>query len=109
MRRRARYRPWVTLFDTAAIYGYGHSEEVLGGALGSRRSEIVLVTKGGITWDEVGGRTTRTATREVLVNGLEDSLRRLGTAGGGGRGGRVYRRCSGAATEPKRLIATLRR
>jgi aryl-alcohol dehydrogenase-like predicted oxidoreductase len=69
----------VTFFDTAAIYGYGHSEEVLGRALGSRRSEIVLVTKGGITWDEVGGRTTRSATREVLVNGLEDSLRRLGT------------------------------
>ena len=69
----------VTLFDTAAVYGYGHSEEVLGRALGSRRSEIVLVTKGGITWDEVGGRLTRTATRDVLVNGLEDSLRRLGT------------------------------
>ena len=69
----------VTLFDTAAVYGYGHSEEVLGRALGSRRSEIVLVTKGGITWDEVGGRTTRSATREVLVNGLEDSLRRLRT------------------------------
>jgi len=32
----------VTLFDTAAVYGYGHSEEVLGRALGSRRSEIVL-------------------------------------------------------------------
>ena len=69
----------VTLFDAAAIYGYGHSEEVLGRALGSRRPEIVLVTKGGITWDEVGGRTTRTATREVLVSGPEDSLRRLGT------------------------------
>ena len=69
----------VTLFDTAAVYGYGHSEEVLGRALGSRSSEIVLVTKGGISWDEVGGRLTRTATREVLVNGLEDSLRRLGT------------------------------
>src|SRR5262245_21762768 len=69
----------VTLFDTAAVYGYGHSEEVLGRALGSRRSEIVLVTKGGITWEEVGGPITRTATREVLVKGLEDSLRRLGT------------------------------
>ncbi len=69
----------VTLFDTAAVYGYGHSEEVLGRALGSRRSEIVLVTKGGLTWEEVGGPITRTATREVLVSGLEDSLRRLGT------------------------------
>jgi aryl-alcohol dehydrogenase-like predicted oxidoreductase len=69
----------VTLFDTAAVYGYGHSEEVLGRALGRRRSEIVLVTKGGLTWEEVGGPITRSATREVLIAGLEDSLRRLGT------------------------------
>jgi aryl-alcohol dehydrogenase-like predicted oxidoreductase len=34
----------VTLFDTAAIYGYDHSEEVPGRAHGSRRSVIVLVT-----------------------------------------------------------------
>jgi aryl-alcohol dehydrogenase-like predicted oxidoreductase len=65
----------VTFFDTAAVHGDGQSEEVLGRALGSRRSDIVLVTKGGISWDEVGGRLTRTA----LVNGLEDSLRRPGT------------------------------
>src|SRR5919204_3515134 len=40
----------VTLFDTAAIYGHGHSEEVLGRALGARRREVVLVTKGGLGW-----------------------------------------------------------
>ena len=38
----------VTLFDTAAAYGHGHAEEVLGRALGERRKEVVLVTKGGL-------------------------------------------------------------
>jgi aryl-alcohol dehydrogenase-like predicted oxidoreductase len=49
----------VTLVDTAAIYGHGHSEEVLGRALGSRRKEIILVTKGGLSWDVVGGPQRR--------------------------------------------------
>ena len=48
----------VTVFVTAPVYGHGHSEEVLVRALGSRRLEIVLVTEGGVTWDEVGGPIT---------------------------------------------------
>ena len=39
----------VTCFDTAPAYGAGHSEEVLGKALGARRKDIVLVTKCGIS------------------------------------------------------------
>ena len=35
----------VNLFDTADIYSFGKSEEVLGQALGSRRKDIVLATK----------------------------------------------------------------
>jgi aryl-alcohol dehydrogenase-like predicted oxidoreductase len=69
----------VTLFDTAAIYGYGHSEEVLGQALGSRRKDVVLVTKGGMSWDTVGGPSRRDSTRQAILQGMEDSLRRLGT------------------------------
>jgi aryl-alcohol dehydrogenase-like predicted oxidoreductase len=38
----------VTLFDTALAYGMGQSEALLSRALGSRRQEVVLVTKGGI-------------------------------------------------------------
>ncbi len=69
----------VTLFDTAAIYGHGHSEEVLGKALGARRKEIILVTKGGLAWEVVGGPTQRDSSRGAIIQGLEDSLRRLGT------------------------------
>ncbi len=69
----------VTLFDTAAIYGHGHSEEVLGKALGARRKEIVLVTKGGLSWEVVGGPQRRDSSRAAILRDMDDSLRRLGT------------------------------
>src|SRR5258706_12245585 len=36
-----------TFFDTADVYGNGHSEELLGQALKGRRKDVVLATKGG--------------------------------------------------------------
>src|SRR5215207_2066045 len=42
----------VTFFDTAANYGAGHSEEVLGRTLGHRRADVVLATKFGYQVDE---------------------------------------------------------
>src|SRR5919198_5208547 len=70
----------VTLFDTAAIYGPGHSEEVLGRALGQRRREVVLVTKGGMVWDGRGrGSSRRDSSYWALTQGLEASLHRLRT------------------------------
>lgn len=69
----------VTLFDTAAIYGHGHAEEVLGKALGARRKEIVLVTKGGLSWEVVGGPSWRDSTRETILRDMDSSLKRLGT------------------------------
>ncbi|HEY6790655.1 MAG TPA: aldo/keto reductase [Trebonia sp.] len=70
----------VTLFDTASSYGAGHSERVLGAALGSRRSDVVIATKWGYTFEEA----TRTATGEdrsaaYARRSAEQSLRRLGT------------------------------
>ena len=38
----------ITFFDTAAIYGHGHNETLVGRGLGTRRSGIVLATKCGI-------------------------------------------------------------
>src|ERR1043165_7297606 len=38
----------VTFFDTAAIYGEGHNETLVGRGLGARRKDIVLATKCGI-------------------------------------------------------------
>src|SRR5215216_4188387 len=42
----------VTFFDTADVYGTGHSERVLGRALGGRRDQAVIATKFGFTYDE---------------------------------------------------------
>ena len=72
----------VTLFDTAAIYGWGEGEKLLGRAIAGRRDEVVLVSKGGLVWDEPGldgGVRPRDSSRETLAKGLDESLSRLGT------------------------------
>jgi aryl-alcohol dehydrogenase-like predicted oxidoreductase len=70
----------VTFFDTADTYGTGHSERVLGRALGKRRDEVVVATKWGNLFDE----ETRTLTGNddspaYVRRALTASLRRLGT------------------------------
>jgi aryl-alcohol dehydrogenase-like predicted oxidoreductase len=70
----------VTFFDTADTYGAGHSERVLGRALGKHRADVVVATKWGNVFDEA----TRTLTgnddsRGYLRRALTASLRRLGT------------------------------
>mgnify|MGYP000893964504 FL=1 len=71
----------IQFFDTADVYGTGHSEEVLGRALKGRRHEAVIATKFGFTYDE----TTRNVYSKIdvspdyIVRACERSLRRLGT------------------------------
>lgn len=67
----------VNFFDTADVYGFGHAEDVLRRALGSRRHDVVIATKFGIAWDDQG-RTRRDSSPKWLQRALEDSLRRLG-------------------------------
>jgi aryl-alcohol dehydrogenase-like predicted oxidoreductase len=70
----------VTLFDTADVYGCGHSERVLGRALAGRRDDVVIVTKVGNLFDEEtrtgGGNDVSPA---YLKRACDASLRRLGT------------------------------
>ena len=68
----------VTLFDTAAVYGFGEGEKLLGRAIEGRRDKIVLVSKAGIPWDEDGTRI-RDSSRESLEKSLNESLTRLQT------------------------------
>jgi aryl-alcohol dehydrogenase-like predicted oxidoreductase len=76
----------INYFDTADRYGYGDhpysrpggSEEFLGRALGSRRSEVVLATKFGNPMDE-NDPSRRGGSRRWVLQACEDSLRRLGT------------------------------
>ena len=69
----------VTLFDTAAVYGWGEGEKLLGRALEGRRGEAVIVSKAGIPWDEEGGGRRRDSSRESLEKSLDESLSRLQT------------------------------
>jgi aryl-alcohol dehydrogenase-like predicted oxidoreductase len=70
----------VTFFDTADVYGAGHSEEILGTALGGHRDEVTIATKFGYTFD-----TTRRAaggqdvSADSIRRACEASLRRLAT------------------------------
>ncbi|WP_437542246.1 aldo/keto reductase [Sorangium sp. So ce367] len=67
-----------TFFDTADVYGYGHSEEVLGRALreARRTNDVVIASKVGGNFST--GRTVLDFSREHIVTAIDGSLRRLG-------------------------------
>ena len=67
----------VNLFDTADIYSFGKSEEVLGQALGARRKDIVLATKCFVGLEP--GTNQSGLSRRHILEACEASLRRLGT------------------------------
>jgi aryl-alcohol dehydrogenase-like predicted oxidoreductase len=67
----------VTLFDTAALYGFGHNEELVGRVLGPHRSRFMLASKCGIFRED--GRRRIDGRPETLRRTCEDALRRLRT------------------------------
>jgi len=75
----AAFDQGINLIDTAPIYGYGRSEEIVGEAVRQhgRRDSVILATKVGIDWTR--GKIERNSTRQRVLNELEDSLRRLQT------------------------------
>ncbi len=64
--------------DTAAVYGLGRSEEVVGKALKDRRDHVIVATKCGLRWN-ADGSTYRNSQPDSLRQEIEDSLRRLQT------------------------------
>jgi aryl-alcohol dehydrogenase-like predicted oxidoreductase len=68
----------VNWIDTAAAYGLGHSEEVVGRAIKGRRESVFVATKGGIVWDDKG-RVKMSVEPQSLKQEFENSLRRLQT------------------------------
>jgi len=69
----------VNLIDTAPVYGFGRSEEIVGKALamGGRRERALIATKVGLDWK--GGKPFRNARKARIVEEVESSLRRLQT------------------------------
>lgn len=86
----------MNLLDTAPIYGFGRSEEIVGKAIAGRRDQVVLATKCGLVWqgdqgdhffDTDDDHPRKGADRKIyrflgpdsIRREVEDSLRRLGT------------------------------
>ncbi|MGD1992055.1 MAG: aldo/keto reductase [Anaerolineae bacterium] len=69
----------INFFDTADVYGGGHSERLLGRAMKGRRDQFVVATK--IGWRDFDGEAARSAydTVDKLVAGVESNLQRLQT------------------------------
>ena len=67
----------INPIDTAPVYGFGVSEEIVGAALEGIRSQAVIATKTGVEWRD--GKVYRNATRARILQEVEDSLRRLRT------------------------------
>jgi aryl-alcohol dehydrogenase-like predicted oxidoreductase len=74
-----RRRAGVTLIDTAPVYGFGASEEIVGKALaqGGLRDKVQIATKVGLSWQD--GQPFRDARPARIRQEIEASLRRLRT------------------------------
>ena len=69
----------VTFFDTADIYGDGHSEELLGRAMAGRRDQFIVASKIGWNGFDREANCSRYDTVESIISGVETSLQRLAT------------------------------
>ncbi|BAP57435.1 oxidoreductase, aldo/keto reductase family [Thioploca ingrica] len=67
----------INWIDTAAGYGKGHSEEIVGQAIAGRRHEVIIATKCGILWKEDGSNIYGHLKAESIRQEVENSLRRL--------------------------------
>lgn len=90
---KASFDAGITSIDTAPIYGYGHSEMLVGKAINELgRNNVEILTKFGINWKtakgefyfdaEVNGQSYKVhayAGRDGIIQEVEDSLSRLGT------------------------------
>jgi aryl-alcohol dehydrogenase-like predicted oxidoreductase len=69
----------INLIDTAPVYGFGVSEEIVGKAIEARghREKVFIATKVGLEWHN--GSVSRNSSRDRIRKEVEDSLRRLRT------------------------------
>jgi aryl-alcohol dehydrogenase-like predicted oxidoreductase len=83
----------VTSIDTAAVYGFGLSEEIVGKAIQGKRDKVQILTKYGLRWDDTSGEFFFASKnnegkpvnihtyggKESIILECENSLRRLNT------------------------------
>ncbi len=75
----AMFDAGINLIDTAYIYGNGRSEERIGKALGTKREDVILVTKGGHYKADYDPPSIGAPSRRYLVREVETCLKRLNT------------------------------
>lgn len=66
----------INLFDVAPVYGWGHSEQVLGKALKGKRDRVLIASKGGLLWNEAH-ETRNDLTKASLLREIDATLQRL--------------------------------
>ncbi len=64
----------INFFDTADIYGLGHSEKIIGNAIGKNKEMIIATKVGNVARDEI---FTFDYTKEYIIKACEQSLYRL--------------------------------
>ena len=83
----------MTTIDTAAVYGFGLSEELVGKAVKGKRNRVQILTKFGLVWDEKKGKfffaskdnkgkdvdIYSYSSKERVISDCDQSLKRLGT------------------------------
>lgn len=71
----------VNIIDTAPVYGFGRSEEIVGKAVDQHggRDKLALATKTALEWDDAKKQVWRNSSEERIRKEIEDSLRRLKT------------------------------
>jgi aryl-alcohol dehydrogenase-like predicted oxidoreductase len=76
---RAAVDHGINLIDTAPVYGFGRSEEIVGTALATDglRDRVLISSKVGLAWRD--GKPYRDASRARIMQEVDDSLRRLRT------------------------------
>ncbi len=69
----------INIIDTAPVYGFGHSEEIVGEAVAryGNREKVVIATKVGLEWPNE--RPRRNASKQRIFKEIDDSLKRLQT------------------------------
>ena len=83
----------MTTIDTAAVYGFGLSEELVGKAIKGKRDKVQILTKFGLTWGEKKGEfffasqdnsgkdvdIYKYSSKAKVISDCDQSLKRLGT------------------------------
>ena len=70
----------INLLDSVPVYGFGHSEEIIGQAIAQLgcRNKVIIATKVGLQWRK--GLVLRNTSRTRILKEIDDSLRRLQTS-----------------------------